>query len=148
MDYHIEKQILIHGTAEQLFDWVAHPDHLSEVNPDIRVVSYAPSPNGGYDTVWEYQFGAMKLAGKSTVLTYERPCKLIVETQGGIPSHWVWSFVAQADGVLVDVVMDYDIPKPLQFMGSLLTKRNEKSVEMQLENLKTLASTNVKQMSK
>jgi hypothetical protein len=120
-----------------------HPDHLHQVNPDIHVLKYAPSPLGGYDTDWEYQFGAMKLAGKSKVVVCESPHKLIVETQGGIPSRWAWSFVAQNvgghDGVLVGVNLDYDVPKPLAFMGNLLTKRNEKSVEMQLENLKMLA---------
>lgn len=121
-----------------LFELVMHPDHLHQVNPDIRVVSYTPSPLGGYDTDWEYQFGAMKLAGKSKVVACEPPHKLIVETQGGIPSRWVWSFAVQGDGVLVGVNLDYDVPKPLAFMGNLLTKRNEKSVEMQLENLKML----------
>ncbi len=141
MDYHIERQMWIRASPMQLFELVAHPDHLSEMNPDIRVLSYAPSASGGYDTEWEYQFGAMKLAGKSRVASYEPPHKLIVDTQGGIPSHWVWSFVAQGDGARVGVNLDYDIPKPLAFMGNLLTKRNEKSVETQLENLKVLAST-------
>jgi hypothetical protein len=139
MDYHIKRQVLINGSLAQLFELVAHPDHLSQVNPDIHVLSYAPSAIGGYDTDWEYQFGAMKLAGKSKVVAYEPPHTLNVETQGGIPSRWFWSFLGQGDGVLVAVELDYDIPKPLAFMGSLLTKRNEKSVEMQLENLKMLA---------
>jgi hypothetical protein len=133
---------VINGSLAQLFELVAHPDHLSQVNPDIHVLSYAPSAIGGYDTEWEYQFGAMKLAGKSNVAIYEPPHKLVVDTQGGIPSHWVWSFTPQpkgAMGVLVAVELDYDIPKPLAFVGSILTKRNEKSVEMQLNNLRALA---------
>ena len=142
-DHHIERHLLIRGLPMQLFELVAHPDHLNQMNPDIHVLSYAPSANGGYDTDWEYQFGALKLAGKSKVATYEPPCTLTVDTQGGIPSHWVWSFAAQGDGVLVGVQLDYDIPKPLAFMGRLLTKRNEKSVEMQLENLKMMAEEHV-----
>jgi ligand-binding SRPBCC domain-containing protein len=139
MQNHLNKSIVMNAPLDWLFDTVMHPDNLHTMNPDIEVLSHSASPLGGFDTEWQYTFGAIKLTGKSTVVAYERPCTLVVDTQGGIPSHWVWRFSTEEAGTRVSVEVDYDIPKPLQFMGNMLIKRNEKAVETQLHNLKMMA---------
>lgn len=139
MGYHIDREILIQAPIETLFRLVSEPDHLHDINPDITVLGHAPSTVGGYDTDWEYSFGAIKLNGRSQVITYNAPHQLIVETHGGIPSHWHWQFEKTAQGTRVLVNLDYEVPAPLQFMGHLLVKRNQQAVDMQMNNLKRIA---------
>ena len=137
----IIKSTTILAPAEQVFDLLADPDHFNRVNPDLTITEATPSTLGGFDMCWEYKLGAMTLAGHSQVITFERPSKLVIDTTGGVPSHWVWRLSAEPNGTRVDLELDYTVPEALAFMGKLLEKQNEKSVEMQLANLKRLAET-------
>jgi uncharacterized protein YndB with AHSA1/START domain len=132
----------IHAPAERVFDLLADPNHFNQVNPDLRITDARPSALGGFDMCWEYHFGGMTLAGESTIVTFERPSKLVIDTTGGVPSHWVWQLSTETDGTRVDLELDYAVPKALAFMGKLLEKQNEKSVATQLANLKRLAEGN------
>jgi uncharacterized protein YndB with AHSA1/START domain len=138
----IFKTTTIAAPAECVFDLLADPWHFNKVNPDLVITSATPSPLGGYDTSWEIKFGAMTLAGQSTVIEFVRPSRLIIDTQGGVPSHWVWSIAPDGeDRVTLNLLLEYTVPTPLAFMGKLLEKQNEKTVEVQVTNLKRLAET-------
>lgn len=139
MPNHLDKRAVIHAPIECVFDLLADPNRLHEVNPDVTVTSFAPSEIGGYNIEWEYRFGAMTLAGGSKIVAFERPSLLVIDTSGGVPSHWEWTLSANGDGTHVALSLDYTVPKQLAFMGKLLEKQNEKSVEAQMANLKRLA---------
>jgi uncharacterized protein YndB with AHSA1/START domain len=131
----------IHAPAERVFDLLADPNHFNQVNPDLTITDARPAALGGFDMCWEYRFGGMTLAGESTIVTFQRPSKLVIDTTGGVPSHWVWRLSTEPDGTRVDLELDYAVPKALAFMGKLLEKQNGKSVATQLANLKRLAET-------
>ena len=142
MPNHITKSTVIQATAERVFDLLADPWHFNKVNPDLVITDATPSALGGYDMCWELRFGAMTLAGESKIIAFERPSQLVIDTQGGVPSHWVWSIQPNGengDGVHLNLALDYIVPKQLAFLGKLLEKQNEKSVEAQVTNLKRLA---------
>jgi hypothetical protein len=141
MSSHISKSAIIQAPAERIFDLLADPNHLSLVNPDITITGYTPSTIGGYDMEWDYKFGAMTLSGESKIVKYERPTQLIIDTTGGVPSRWHWSLRANGNGAgaQLDLELDYTVPQQLAFLGKLVEKQNEKSVEMQVANLKRLA---------
>lgn len=139
MSHHILHSTLIQATIERVFDLLTDPNHFNQVNPDLTITEATPSALGGFDMCWEYRIGAMTLAGESTIVTFERPHTLVIDTTGGVPSHWVWRLSAEPDGARVELELDYTVPKALAFMGKLLEKQNEKSVAMQLANLKRLA---------
>lgn len=141
MTYHVDREAVIQAPIEAIFNLVSKPEHLGGINPDITVVSHQQSSLGGHDTDWEYSFGAIKLSGRSQVMVYDYPHRLVVDTHGGIPSHWEWQFspTEEATQTRVSVSLDYEVPGPLQFMGNLLVKRNQQAVEMQMANLKRMA---------
>ncbi len=144
MPNQIIKSATIFAPADRVFDLLADPDHFNKVNPDLVITDATPSALGGYDMCWEVRFGAMTLAGESKVVKFERPCELVIDTQGGVPSHWVWSLLPNDSnnsnsGVQLNLTLDYSVPKALAFLGRLLEKQNEKSVETQVANLKRLA---------
>jgi len=146
MPNQLTNAITIQASAEHVFDLLADPGHFNQVNPDLVITSAKPSSLGGYDMDWELRFGGMTLAGESKVVKFERPRELIIGTQGGVPSHWVWSLrpvAERADAVELCLTLDYTVPKALAFMGRLLERQNEKSVAMQITNLKRLAEGNL-----
>lgn len=142
MSNFIRQSTMIQAPAERVFDLLADPNHFNQVNPDLTITDARPSALGGFDMVWEYRFGGMTLAGESTIVTFDPPSKLVIDTTGGVPSHWVWQLSGEPDGTRVDLELDYIVPKALAFIGKLLEKQNEKSVASQLANLKFLAEQN------
>ena len=139
MALRIVRQVTIAAPAERIFELITDPQQLGAVNPDIHVLSYEPSPAGGFDILWEYRFGMMTLAGESKNVLYEKPSRVVIETQGGVPSHWDWSVRTDGAASLLALSLDYSVPPTLAFMGKLLEKQNEKSVDAQMNNIKRLA---------
>ena len=139
MTLRIERQVAIAAPAERIFDLITDPQQLSRVNPDIAVLSFVPSAVGGYDIQWEYRFGLMTLAGESKNALFEKPHRVVIDTLGGVPSHWDWSLQPNSGGAHLLLTLDYSVPPALAFMGKLLEKQNEKSVHAQLANIKRLA---------
>lgn len=139
MALRIERQIAIAAPAERIFELITDPQQLSRVNPDIAVLAFVPSPMGGYDVQWEYRFGMMTLAGESKNALFERPHRVVIDTLGGVPSHWDWSLQPDSAGARLLLTLDYSVPPALAFMGKLLEKQNEKSVDAQMANIKRLA---------
>lgn len=139
MTLRIERQVAIAAPAERIFDLITDPQQLSRVNPDIAVLSFAPSVVGGYDIQWEYRFGMMTLAGESKNALFEKPHRIVIDTLGGVPSHWDWSVQPNGAGSHLSLTLDYSVPPALAFMGKLLEKQNEKSVDAQMANIKRLA---------
>jgi len=139
MTLQIGRQMAIAAPAERIFDLITDPQQLSRVNPDIAVLSCSPSPVGGFDIQWEYRFGMMTLAGESKNVLYERPHRVVIDTVGGVPSHWDWSLQPNGAQSLLLLTLDYSVPPALAFMGKLLEKQNEKSVDAQMMNIKRLA---------
>lgn len=141
MTNQIRKSTTICATAECVFDLLADPNHFNKVNPDLTITDATPSPLGGFDMWWEARIGGMTLSGESKVMRFERPTQLIIDTTGGVPSHWVWSLQPNGHDVRLELTLEYTVPKPLAFMGKLLDKQNEKTVETQVANLKKLAES-------
>jgi hypothetical protein len=139
MTIHILRSTTIAAPAERIFDLLVNPAHLSQVNPDITVTAHRPAAAGGFDMDWEYRFGALTLSGQSSVVEYARPARLTIATAGGVPSTWAWSLCACDAGTQLELDLEYTVPQALAFMGKLLERHNEKSVEMQIANLARLA---------
>jgi hypothetical protein len=135
----ISKTATIQAPVERVFDLLVDPGHLSKVNPDITITSHSAAAVGGFDMDWEYRFGALTLNGQSTVVEFDRPSRLIIDTSGGIPSRWMWSLCECEQGTALSLELEYTVPKQLAFLGKLLERQNERSVETQIANLTLLA---------
>lgn len=139
MALRIEQQVMIAAPAERIFELITDPQQLSAINPDIHVLSYEPSLVGGFDIQWEYRFGVMTLAGESRNVLYEKPRRVVIDTVGGVPSHWDWSLHLNGADAQLTLALEYTVPPALAFMGKLLEKQNKKSVNIQMANIKRLA---------
>lgn len=140
---HIEKNAVIHARAEKIFDILNDPSRASEMNPDLTLLSHAPAESGGYNSTWEYKMAGRKFSGETKVIEYDKPKHLVLETSGGIPSHWEWSLEAE-DFTTTDVSVSLDYTMPGSLLGAIANKlvverQNEKAIEHQLANLKRMA---------
>ncbi len=136
---HIEKSVVINTPAEKIYDILNDPTRASELNPNLTLLSYTPAAIGGYDNTWEYKMAGRKFSGETKIVEFQPPHRMVYDTTGGIPSHWVWSLQSQEGGAKVSLSLDYTMPGSL--LGAVVDKlvierQNEKEIENQLANLK------------
>ncbi len=140
----IQKSVTINAPAENVLAILEDPERQSELNPNLKLLSYRPSPLGFYDTHWEYTMAGLKFSGESTVVAYEKGKYIVFEGKGGIESRWEWTITAQGSTTRVSLALAYTMPG--SFLGAALNKlviegQNEKDSERQLANLKRLAES-------
>ena len=140
----IQKSVTINAPVDKVLSILEDPERQSELNPNLKLLSYSPSPLGFYDTTWEYTMAGMRLSGQSTVTAYEKGKRIVFEGKGGIDSHWEWTINAAGSTTLVSLALTYTMPG--SFLGAALNKlvierQNEKDIEGQLANLKRLSES-------
>ncbi|MBN9391611.1 MAG: SRPBCC family protein [Chloroflexi bacterium] len=139
----IKKSTAVTAPAERVFEILADPKLAHELNPDLVLTSYTPSTIGGFDNSWEYKMSGLKFKGTTRMLVVERPFVAIYETTGDLPSRWSWHLQSQGETTLVEVELDYTIPKLLNnpLLRPSVEKTNEKVITNQVANLKRLSET-------
>jgi uncharacterized membrane protein len=138
----IQKSVTINASVDKVLSILEDPERQSELNPNLKLLSYRPSPLGFYDTQWEYKMAGMKFSGESTVIAYEQGKRIVFEGKGGIDSRWEWTINAQGNITQVALALTYTMPGSL--LGAALNKlviegQNEKDIEGELANLKRLS---------
>ncbi len=138
----IQKSITINAPAEKIFDILENMELQTELNPNLKILSYSPAPIGGVNTKWEYKMAGMKFNGETTMREYDRPRREVFDSKGGIDSRWEWTLTSQGDATEVSLRLEYTMPG--SFLGAAFNKlliegQNEKDIEGQLANLKRLA---------
>jgi hypothetical protein len=139
----IKKSSTVQAPAERIFGILADPQLAHDLNPDLVLTSYTPSAIGGFDNTWEYKMSGFKFKGNTKMLVVERPYVAVYETTGDLPSRWSWHLQSQGDTTLVEVELDYTIPKMLNnpLLRPTVEKTNEKVITNQVANLKRLSET-------
>lgn len=138
----IQKSTTINAPAEKVFDILDNMELQTELNPNLKILSYSPSPVGGNNTKWEYKMAGMKLNGETIVREYTRPTHEVFDSKGGIDSRWEWTLTSQGASTEVSLKLEYTMPG--SFLGAAFNKlvvegQNEKDIEGQLANLKRLS---------
>ena len=140
----IIKSATIQAPPERVFEVLADPTLASEMNPDLTIISYTPSPIGGFDNTWEYKMSGFKFKGDTKMRVVEKPYNTTYETTGDLPSTWKWQLESQGEATTVRVELDYKIPGILNnpLTRPMVERTNEKVITNQIANLKRLSETN------
>jgi uncharacterized membrane protein len=138
----IQKSISINAPAEKVWDILDNMELQSQLNPNLKILSYTDSPLGGHNTKWEYKMAGMKFNGETIVREYERPRHEIFDSKGGIDSRWEWTLTSQGATTEVSLRLEYTMPG--SFLGAAFNKllvegQNEKDIEGELTALKRMA---------
>jgi len=140
----LQKSVTINAPVDKVLAVLEDPERQTELNPNLKILSYTPSPLGYFDTKWEYRMAGIPFNGTSTTVAYERGKSIIFESKGGIDSRWEWTITPQGDVTQVTLSLTYTMPG--SFLGAAFNKlviegQNEKDTEAELANLKRLSES-------
>lgn len=140
----IQKSVTINAPVDKVLSILEDPERQTELNPNLKILSYTPSPLGYFDSKWEYKMAGIPFNGTSTTVAYERGKSIIFESKGGIDSRWEWTITSQGDTTGVSLSLTYTMPG--SFIGAAFNKlliegQNEKDTEGELANLKRMSES-------
>lgn len=140
----IQKSVTISAPVDKVLSILEDPERQTELNPNLKILSYTPSPLGYFDSKWEYKMAGIPFNGTSTTVAYERGKSIIFESKGGIDSRWEWTITSQGDTTGVSLSLTYTMPG--SFIGAAFNKlliegQNEKDTEGELANLKRMSES-------
>lgn len=137
--FKIKKQIHIDAPVEKVFEFANEPEHLPEIWPSmIKVDNIVRSPTEGRDYDWEYKMVGMPFHGHTETLEFVRNKHVVVENKEGIPSKFVWDYLAENGGTRLDLEVEYTVPVPLvgKLAEKVILRINENEADVMLANLK------------
>jgi carbon monoxide dehydrogenase subunit G len=136
----VERSISIKAPVQKVFDYVADVKTNVEIIPGmIDVRDFMDTPNHvGAHYKWTYKMAGIKFDGETKVVKWENQKRLVTESKGGINATWDFSFVGEASGSKMSVVVEYEVPVPVlgKLAEAAVRKQNEKELELALSNVK------------
>ncbi len=134
----INKSIEIKAPAEKVFAYAANPMATPEWIVGMMEVSDVIGSGEGMRFSWKYKMLGIPFPGQTVRTGYVLNERLIDESKDGIPSKLTWTFTPFEGGTKVEAEIEYTIPVPVlgKMAEKLVLKRNEREVDMWMENLK------------
>jgi uncharacterized protein YndB with AHSA1/START domain len=131
----IHKTIEIRAPVAQVFSYVAQPEHLPEIWPNlIAVTQVEHTPEGGHRFGWMYKMAGLRLRGHSETVAIEPNHLLVDRSDKGLPNTFRWTYQPK-DGA-TEVTLDVDYEAPFRLAEPVLRRINERDAEQLLTNLK------------
>ncbi len=134
----INKAIEISAPVEKVFAYAADPMSTPEWIVGVMEARDVTGSGKGLRFGWTYKMLGIPFQGETVRADHVLNERIVDESKGGIPSTLTWTFTPVQSGTKVAVEIDYTIPVPVlgKMAEKLVMKRNEREVDMWLENLK------------
>lgn len=134
----VHRKVEIKAPIEKVFSYIDDPTNSPEWVTNMIEVNDVKGSGVGRHFNWVWKMVGMKFNGESTT-TEEIPNKRIVlKSKGGIEATWDFEFEAKKNVTILDVDVDYKVPVPVlgKLAEKLVLKRNDRDLEMALQNVK------------
>jgi uncharacterized membrane protein len=133
----------INASPQDVIEYVADPSNRPVFLKQLKSVSdVKPDPQTGLST-WRWTFGVLGLefegTGRTTAL--EPGKRYSFETEGGIPSAWIYEASPENGGTRLSVSVSYEVPEraiPVIPTDALAESMRRSEAEKALANLKTI----------
>lgn len=134
----INKEIEIGAPVERVFAYAADPMATPEWIVGIMEAHDVKGAGKGLRFGWTYKMLGIPFQGETVRADYVQNERIVDESTGGLASTLTWTFTPVQSGTKVAVEIDYTIPVPVlgKMAEKLVMKRNEREVDMWMENLK------------
>jgi len=134
----ITKSTQIKASVEKVFEYVSDPMTTLEWIPSMMEVSDVTGSGADLHYHWKYKMVGIPFDGESSFREYVPNERTVVEGKGGIPNKITWTFKPHESGTKANIEVEYTIPVPVlgKFAEKLVRKRNEREVDMWLQNVK------------
>jgi len=140
----IAREITVDARMDKVFDFLANPNNLPEVWPNVLdVKNISPSKdkkaNGAFDFDWTYSMSEQQLTAKAQTVEFEQYDRVAFKSSKGLESTIAWKLAPQGGkGTRLTLEMTYEIPTEVANKADeqRITEVNERHVDAMLENLK------------
>lgn len=137
----ISRDIRINTPVERVFDFLADPNNLPEIWPNIVEVKNVKKSkdNDGFTFSWAYKMTGLLFEGKCETIEYVPFQRLVVKSNKGLDSTITWRFQPTGRETQVTFRFEYQIPSSLlkRMKEEVIIQENEHEVDALLQNLKS-----------
>jgi len=137
----IVRDIRIATPVDRVFDFLADPNNLPEVWPNIiEVKNIKKSKNtDGFNFNWAYKMSGLPFEGKCETIEYTPYERLVVKSNKGLDSTITWRFQPAGRESQVTLQFEYQIPSSLlkRMKDDFVVQETEHEVEALLQNLRS-----------
>jgi uncharacterized membrane protein len=135
----VEGSVTIAVTPEVIQAALEDVAHAPEWTNSLEKVWDVKGKGAGCTYKWTFKLPVGSFDGQTTILESSTE-KLVMETEGGIPSKWIWNIRPFGSRTKVDVTVEYTVPGGSK-LGALADKlvvegQNQKELDETLANLK------------
>ena len=137
----IVRDIRIDTPVERVFDFLADPNNLPEVWPNIMEVKNVKKSKDheGFNFNWAYKMSGLPFEGKCETIDYTPYERLVVRSNKALDSTITWRFQPMGRETHVTLRFEYQIPTSLlkRIKEEIVIQENEHELEALLQNLKS-----------
>jgi uncharacterized membrane protein len=137
----IIRDIRVDTSVDRVFDFLADPNNLPEIWPNIIEVKNVKKSknNEGFNFGWTYKMSGALFEGKCETIEYFPYERLIVKSNKALDSTITWRFQPGGRETHVMLKMEYQIPSSLlkRTKEEFVIHENEHEVDAMLQNLKS-----------
>ncbi|HEY9525611.1 MAG TPA: SRPBCC family protein [Anaerolineales bacterium] len=135
------RDIRVDTPVERVFDFLADPNHLPEVWPNIIEVKNVKKSkiNDGFNFSWAYKMSGLPFEGKCETIEYAPYERLVIKSNKGLDSTITWRFQPMGREVHVTLKFEYQIPASLlkRMKDEFVIQETEHEVDALLQNIKS-----------
>jgi uncharacterized membrane protein len=137
----IVRDIRVDTPVERVFDFLADPNNLPEVWPNIIEVKNVKKSKDheGFNFNWAYKMSGLPFEGKCETIDYTPYERLVVKSNKALDSTITWRFKPMGRETHVTLKFEYQIPASLlkRMKEEIVIQENEHELEALLQNLKS-----------
>jgi uncharacterized membrane protein len=134
----VTRSINISASVEKVFAYVDDPTNAPEWNPSLMEVTEVTGSGVGQHYRWRANLAGVPLNGETTVSEHIPNQRRVIQSKGGVESHWTFTFETHDGGTKFGINIEYTIPVPVlgKLAEKLVLKRNEREADMAMQNIK------------
>ncbi len=136
----VKRSIIINAPVEKVYNYLADQKSQPDWLPSMVEVWDTGEPKVGESFKWKYKMAGVLLDGETTVVELVPNKRIGSQSKGAVASDWLFVLEAKDGGVEVELNIEYTIPIPVlgKMAERIVLKRNEREMDLAMENIKTI----------
>jgi uncharacterized membrane protein len=137
----IIRDIQVNTSVDRVFDFLADPEHLPEIWPNIIEVKNVKKSkaNDSFTFNWAYKMSGIHFEGKCETVEYVPYDRLVIQSTKGLDATLNWKFQPNGQATHLTLRFEYEVPSTLlkRTKEEIVIRENEHEVEAMLQNVKS-----------
>ena len=135
----ITRDIQVNTPVNKVFDFLADPNNLPEIWPNIIEVKNVKKAKAGYTFNWIYKMSGLPFEGKCETLESVPGDRFAFQSANGLNATVHWRFQPTGQTTHLTLRFEYEIPSSLlkRIKEEIVTRENEHEVDALIQNVKT-----------